>query len=71
MHNKCLYMNYDEQLLIIILIDIYYYILLTCIDLRVIGDDVQLKLILCKGGGGRFSFKINKWIKNQFNCIQI
>lgn len=53
-------MNYDEQLLIIILIDIYYYILLTCIDLRVIGDDVQLKLILCKGGGGRFSFKINK-----------
>jgi len=44
-------MNYDEQLLIIILIDIYYYILLTCIDLRVIGDDVQLKLILCKGGG--------------------
>lgn len=52
MHNKCLYINYDEQLLIIILIDIYYYILLTCIGLRVLGDEVR--------GGGRFNFKINK-----------
>lgn len=45
MHIKCIDINYDEKLLI----DIYYYILLTCIDLRVIGDDLQQKLIIWKG----------------------